>query len=78
MKQDLYLIEFYVKNPVTGEEGYDIYFAWVYAGNKENAFKKLIFSQIAYLDETISITEHSEIVPLAGDLIEGVNLFTIY
>ncbi len=77
MKKNLYLIEFYVKDPATGEGGYDINFAWVYARSKDSALLQLILNQTDRFDETIQVTEHSEIAPLTGDLIEGENLFII-
>jgi len=76
LKKNLYLIEFYVKDPATGWLS-DINFAWVYARCRDSALLKLILNQTDRFDEVILIEEQVEIVPLAGDFTEGVNLFII-
>lgn len=40
MKQ-LYLIEYYTRCPITGEGGWDIRFAWVYADTNAEAREKV-------------------------------------
>ena len=80
LKKNLYLIEFYVKDPVTGEGGYDINFAWVYADSMSSAENILVGYIGDRFDETIQVTEQSEIRPFAGsyaDFTGGVNLFII-
>jgi hypothetical protein len=76
MKTSLYLIEFYIKDPVTGEGGYDINFAWVYAYSKESA-RKRVDDTTPFFDAIIQVTEQYEIIPLAGDFTLGENLFII-
>ncbi len=76
MKTNLYLIEFYVKDPVTCEGGYEIKFAWVYAYDEDSAWKK-VEDTTPFFDEIIQITEQSEIFPLAGEFVLGRNLFII-
>lgn len=70
-KLNLYLIEYYTKNPATGEGGWDIRFAWVGAENKmiasmkvrrerDNSGRKMEF------DVVIDCNEQYGITPLVG------------
>ena len=77
LKPNLYLIEFYVKDPVTGEGGYDINFAWVYAYSRDTALRKLIQNQNNRFDEVIRIDGQPWVFPLTGDFTEGLNLFIL-
>ena len=80
IKNRLYLIEFYTRNPLTGEGGWDINFAWVYAQNARDAKVKLLRNQRNRFDEVITCEEQSEIVPLAGDFrvnTRDANLFIL-
>jgi hypothetical protein len=76
LKTNLYLIEFYVKDPITGEGGYDIHFAWVYAYDMLSAQNKLEEST-PFFDEPIRINKFDEILPKYADYTEGVNLFIL-
>lgn len=76
----LYLIKFYTTNPETGEGGWDINLAWVYAKTKAEAKAKLATHQGSRFDCVIYCEEHSEIVPLAGEFevnTAEANLFII-
>ena len=64
--KNLYLIEFYTNNPATGESGWDINFAWVYADDRDGAICKLKASQGRRFDCLITCEEHAEITHLAG------------
>ena len=61
--KELYLIEYYAKNPTTGEAGWSIEFAWVSAANKTEAKAKM--SKLANFDEIITINQQSERFSLA-------------
>lgn len=76
---NLYLIEFYTKHPTTGEGGWAIHFAWVYAVNKAEAKQKLKANRRRF-DEVITCEQQASIVPLAGDFkvnTPDANLFII-
>lgn len=76
----LYLIEFYTVNPETGEGGWEINFAWVFALNAEQAKRKLRNNQGNRFDEVITCEQQAEIVPLHGDFrvnTPDANLFII-
>lgn len=62
----LYLIEFYVKNPATGEDGWDINLAWVRAKDSRAAQAKLRAAQGSRFDCVIQATEQHAITALAG------------
>lgn len=59
-----YLVEFYTKNPATGESGWDIHFAWVGAKNSTEA--RLKVRSIRNFGEVIDCGEHYNVSPLAG------------
>jgi hypothetical protein len=62
-KKRLWLIEYYRINPITGEKGWDIHFAWVNADIAMNAEAKLKAQDIRF-DCVISCSEQAEITPL--------------
>lgn len=78
--KNLYLIEFYTNNLVTGESGWEINFAWVRATDKVEAEAKLKANQGKRFDCVITCEEQAEIFPLAGDFrvnTPDANLFII-
>lgn len=78
--KNLYLIEFYTRNPKTGEGGWDINFAWVYAADAPAAREKLKRKQGARFDVAIQTTQHSEISPLGCECrvnTRNANLFIL-
>lgn len=64
-KTNLYLVEYYRKNPTTGEGGWDIRFAWVKAISKVFAGAKVREAD-GLFDCVITMSEQSERFPLAG------------
>ena len=62
MNDELYLIEYYTKNPVTGEGGWDIRFAWVYAKTNQEAREKV--KTVPLFDEVITCGRQAQIVNL--------------
>ena len=78
--RDLFLVEFYTRNPKTGEGGWDINFAWVYAADRAEAIAKLQANQGSRFDCVITCGQQCEIFPLAGCTrcnCPGANLFII-
>jgi hypothetical protein len=66
MKKRLYLVEYYRKNPVTGEPGWDIHFAWVMSQNGANEAQNSVREEEPFFDAVIQIGEQSEIFALKG------------
>ena len=62
--RNLYLVEYYTKNPTTGEGGWEIKFAWVFGKDRATAYRKVACLRL--YDETITMTEQARIVPLSG------------
>jgi hypothetical protein len=60
----LWLIEYYRKNPETGERGWTIPFAWVNAPTRCHAKRRLAEADPLF-DVTILASEQAEVVPLA-------------
>lgn len=78
--KNLYLIEFYTRNPKTGEGGWDINFAWVYAADAREAREKNRVKQGARYSCAIQTTQHSEIFPLGCECrvnTKDANLFIL-
>lgn len=63
----LFLIEFYTTDPRTGESGWDINFAWVFATDKHAARLLLADRQGKRFGEVITCEQQSSITPLAGE-----------
>lgn len=75
-----YLIEFYTTNPATGEGGWDINFAWIFAPTASEAEAKLKANQGSRMDCVITCTE-AQMSPLAGNFrcnTPDANLFIIH
>jgi hypothetical protein len=60
----LFLIEYYKRNPQTGEPGWDIELAWVHADNRAKAEALLAKNDLLF-DEVITCSEASQKYPLA-------------
>lgn len=60
----LYLVEYYTKNPATGETGYEIRFAWIGATDKAEAKRKA--EKLPFFDVVIMAEEQAQIFKLSG------------
>jgi hypothetical protein len=64
-KKATYLVEFYRKNPQTGEAGWDIHFAWI-LGADDRADAKRQAATLPHFDCVITC-ERADLAPLACD-----------
>jgi hypothetical protein len=65
MERLLYLIEYYTRHEKTGEEGWFIRFAWVWAESGLHARRRMEI-EIPHFDCVITCGRQSEITPLWG------------
>lgn len=78
--KNLYLIEFYTNNLKTGESGWEINFAWVFAISRAQAETRLATNQGSRFDCVITCEQQASIFPLAGQFrvnTPDANLFII-
>lgn len=61
----LWLVEYYRKHPVTGEEGWTIHFAWVRAYTHTDARNRLRLADPLF-DVVITCSRAYEVLPIGG------------